>query len=58
MINPFVNDILDPPPGSTEGWRTTARGGLKGPKRYKLEYDGEWRANVAAVNCYSGGESA
>lgn len=28
---------------------------LKGKKRYDLEYDGEWKANVAASNCYRGG---
>jgi hypothetical protein len=65
IINPFVNDILSPPPCSDRpgsdpdiSWRKDARGGLAGPKRYKLEYDGPWRANVAAVNCYAGGESA
>jgi hypothetical protein len=63
IINPFVNDILCPPPssensGSDHAWRKDARGGRAGPKRYALEYDGPWRANVAAVNCYAGGESA
>jgi len=28
---------------------------LKGRKRYDLEYDGKWKANVAASNCYRGG---
>lgn len=63
IINPFVNDILSPTPSSKisgldPGWRKDARGGRAGPKRYALEYDGPWRANVAAVNCYAGGESA
>jgi hypothetical protein len=63
IINPFVNDILQPPPPEsldpdlTREWRIHARGGLDGPKRYKWEYGGEWKANVAAVNCYTGAES-
>lgn len=28
---------------------------LKDRKRYGLEYDGQWKANVAASNCYRGG---
>ena len=62
MINPFVNDILSPPqksldPALDQEWRIHARGGLDGPKRYKWQYGGDWKANVAAVNCYTGAES-
>lgn len=63
IINPFVNDILQPPNSESpefdpnREWRIHAKGGLDGPKRYKWEYGGQWKANVAAVNCYTGAES-
>lgn len=60
-INPFINSILSgdcgPDRASEDSWRRNVWS-HGSPKRYPLEYDGPWQANVAAVNCYEGGESA